>query len=1145
MLSLLLLIACVFGYSDIQNCQLLPVENDTPEYFECPQHTSVMSVAEAGIDVQCSGITNCDVYACCVPASPVSESAGLAETWCFLWYFGAPFGLNGGATCQAAGLNKYTSTEAMKKCEMNVAANDDGTCFEQCCYKGQTPCDQTTPAPGTTTLEPQPTCPPYTGDSTCQQWADNNGVCEEGFRIRQGDLSQIECYQEPFAICCQPYVAMPDCHLNCCEPEGCHDPCDPMTCESNCQSKTGGVDTCPDWKTDKKDPKTRPNVCDLGSNIWDDQPYPFEHNCGCKINHENGCDQCRDGFFQMDLKTPCLCCEVLTSCHHCQSFKGCAVCKLRKTDDGTSYYRPTPSTCQLYPGSDRTIDVCGPCSLWYARYETFCPNGVDGATCAEYNNTWPVDQTHRKKKEFEDCSDSSIPCEDGLKCHKVNVWYSQCRSENRDCTYEMQRIFPDGLSDFDRPLDGVNLTVWYTRAGQCTSVSCSQAGPEYYGDINFCCGEDSVTSFVEWDSSGNNAGDCFMKQNCVPENKTITYSSDGSQHDISLWYTVEARDQIEGTIQLPCATGYEGEIIFKCTKSKFVKEKETCTPNCYAGGECTEQADCCGNLVCTNFTEVALCVAPENKCTLDLSKSTTANLDATTSESNCAGSIGSSQCTLSCAAGHTLHGCAECWEEGGIFDLDAVICHPDNQRPTCECSRYQGGDNERDVFQCQGRRHRKNTQTHKHTAGYFDNSTSPGVWVPAKDEVVRDTVGDSNIYLNDQVPDFEPRVCYNRPGQTGASDRNNEPTNNRCGEGSALEMHYGPQGNCQLTWECELAASCGTDSGFWTDAKCQELGGDNSWVAKNGLNNKGCGASTSDCTKELCCQQPTCDSFFASGECENGLSPRGGDYKCGDNCDETTCCAQTCDAWNTDGQTCAGGLTYDARRKDVACGIKGTGGSGASWSGECGSTCCHATCQSVHDNDANWCSSFEFTVNITAGLTLNAAVADQECGNAAEDCDKLFCCEHVTCKEVLDNDSSFCSAAGLSPVAFTFQPCGKDIASCGTDICCRATCADFCSAGQASRVGDGEPTSNCYWPDEDTDIYFNSTYKGARVTNLNCRNAGDECGPTTELCAKSLCCEIYGPEYPSNPMDSNNDHTYKGHAGSPQNEPPISVSGQN
>jgi len=353
-----------------------------------------------------------------------------------------------------------------------------------------------------------------------------------------------------------------------------------------------------------------------------------------------------------------------------------------------------------------------------------------------------------------------------------------------------------------------------------------------------------------------------------------------------------------------------------------------------------------------------------------------------------------------------------------------------------------------------------------------------------------------------------------------------------------LEMHYGPKGDCQLTWECQLAATCATDSGFWTDAKCQELGGSSNWVAKTGLANKGCGSRLEDCNHHLCCEERTCDFWFddLSGNCteEVGLPARGGDYKCGDTCDETTCCAQTCSAWNADGQSCAAAHVYDPTRKDRPCGNKD--GSGV-WNGDCGVECCHATCQSVHDNDATWCSSFEFAVNVSSGLGLNAKTAASECGQDAADCDKLFCCEHVTCKEVMDSNSGFCSDAGLTPVAFAYQPCGKDVASCSTDICCRATCADFCSAGQASRVGDGEATSNCYWPDEDTTIHFNSTYKDARVTNLNCRNAGDECGRVTGDCAKSLCCEIYGPEYPSNIMDSNNDHTYKGHAGSPQNEP--------
>merc|ERR1712050_238249 len=121
----------------------------------------------------------------------------------------------------------------------------------------------------------------------------------------------------------------------------------------------------------------------------------------------------------------------------------------------------------------------------------------------------------------------------------------------------------------------------------------------------------------------------------------------------------------------------------------------------------------------------------------------------------------------------------------------------------------------------------------------------------------------------------------------------------------------------------------------------------------------------------------------------------------------------------------------------------------------------------------------------------------------------------------MGNDSSFCSTAGLTPVAFSFQPCGKDVASCTTGTCCRATCADFCSEGQSGRVGNGEPTTQCYFPDDMNHGGFSNSALNPGVTPINCRNAGDECGLTTAACAKSLCCELYSPEYPKNPgLDS-------------------------
>ena len=55
--------------------------------------------------------------------------------------------------------------------------------------------------------------------------------------------------------------------------------------------------------------------------------FCFDQNFIFFFSHNNGCDQCKDGWFKLDYDFPCQECSKLPGCLHCTDFYGCQQCK--------------------------------------------------------------------------------------------------------------------------------------------------------------------------------------------------------------------------------------------------------------------------------------------------------------------------------------------------------------------------------------------------------------------------------------------------------------------------------------------------------------------------------------------------------------------------------------------------------------------------------------------------------------------------------------------------------------------------------------------------------------------------------------------------------------------------------------------------
>jgi len=951
-------------------------------------------------------------------------------------------------------------------------------------------------------------------DNNCKNAIDNEGLtCGVGDAVRQSGFNVVCGGKYPAcdrSVCC---VA---------ESPACSDPCD-LTCdEISCQSSTEGSASCATWSDSNRRnsdgapvTKTRPSLCDIGSTGW--FIYPHEHNCGCKIAHANGCNQCREGYWQLDVQYPCLCTSVIPNCVASHDGRGCDRC-------ATGFHTVTCPLWKGYRGNAAgtfSISVCSDntkddghgrqlpdpnCDQWFAAYDAACYRGVNSDPC--FDNSWPVPGT-RERDEFEDCTAVGVTCKAGLTCHQVNYFYKQCRSTNKDCPSNEITISPPGLAHETQT--DITLTVWYTRAGSCSTVSCSQAG-SYRGTVDICCGADDATIFQSWTSGG----DCHPASYCAGNNVTFTdgqsvsrqvegWHAEGGQEDLY----VNCPDGLEGTVRLRCPNNSSTNPI-----GTLVYISDTCKEACYPGSACDVTEDCCGNLECADRGEGVqnLCVAPAPTCTLG-DTSGIANIGDT---SGCTGTIRDDECTIACAQGFIALGCPQCLNNGGEFSFRNFRCVAEDapgipSRPICQCNSYSDNQNyDRNKFMCQG-------PAYIQGKGITDENSNQ---------------------------DFaEDQICFDRPGVTQLLNEgtDEEISSGRCGDASGKEIHWGKEGLCQLAWECELPVTCDTQkrddqTNFWTTAECQNQHGDNTWVAKGNLGVRGCGMNAQDCNKMLCCEQITCGSFLfvdkdgnAANSCASGTYPVNDHRPCVNGlCDQAQCCGRICD-----GYACIGtGVVNPIEFINHVCTINAP----TTDPDHCEKKCCVATCDSATSQPGFCDSPFVGMTPSTVPRVMNTICSFDDYTK----CDPLQCCEFARCSDVFEADSTFCTSAGLTDVAFNFAPCGASINDCSTNTCCRATCGDYCSAGEAARRGDGDVTANCFWP-SDPDL-TNSTL--SRVANIECRNENVECGLTVEKCSQSLCCQIYYPEFPGNDGGAP-DSTYQGQGNDPYTPVTPSVGGAN
>jgi len=813
------------------------------------------------------------------------------------------------------------------------------------------------------------------------------------------------------------------------------DPCTPGD-QSNCCEDNASCSTynCPNGRTNRPS-----NVCGgltCGSTDTDAccDPIPSTASCstfnvpcpnGQSVNSASNCDA--------DPCTPAdqiNCCEPNASC-------GTFNCPNGRT-------KISANTCGgLACVAGDTDTCCQPLSGGGSCGSHVCPSGTNldaSANCASASCVNSECCTG-SQEEFEECRENGqsagLLCGEGLTCKWVNRFYSQCRasSPNSNCPSQSITVSPAGLNG-----GNVTLDVWFVNSGGTANVSCSQGG-DYSGMVRFQCDVSGTLSYLD--------GDCFPEDYCQRQNVSYTDST-GEPATFNAWYS-EAGDELTGA----CSDGRGGHVTFKCpedssegTVGTLFYVEDNCHENCFDNRfGCNSDADCCGNLVCVGSGDSAQCMP---QCRLPSDYDSLID-NVNTTRTSCSGTTTDASCQISCQDGYTLYGCPQCKIDGQDFILDNVRCVADGSTPACDCWE-----------------------------GFFVGEAS--------------RAGKSYC----QGPDGR---CFDRHGQT-------QEGSGRCGEASALEIHWGQEGECQLAWECELTDTC--SSAGWDDTKCQTEA-DLFFASRSGsfyyeertfprnTANIGCG-NFRECSVDLCCQEKTCGRWLRqnTGTCEGlSLIEAGADKVCtGGNCTSTNCCipSTTCSSFleSTTNACTIQGLVIDIKNSDHLC--DDTVG------GDCSSKCCVATCGTAKEvvgqdgfkdalcrcssNDTNSCYSGQ-DYNSFESRSLSAR-SDVICGKTNKLCDPLKCCEHVTCKDVYEEDSTFCTSQDLTNVEFDLVPCGRNTTDCIAEYdssnsrhaCCTATCLNYWSARPSS----------C--PEE----------------TRNIDNRFVICGLRTSHCADSLCC---------------------------------------
>ena len=85
---------------------------------------------------------------------------------------------------------------------------------------------------------------------------------------------------------------------------------------------------------------------------WDDYAGGQDVECQC---HNNGCDQCEDGWFKVDFDFPCQPCDEFIGCMHCTDFLGCQQC-----EEGYTLVEDDECGEDSYVGTGGKVHYCVP-----------------------------------------------------------------------------------------------------------------------------------------------------------------------------------------------------------------------------------------------------------------------------------------------------------------------------------------------------------------------------------------------------------------------------------------------------------------------------------------------------------------------------------------------------------------------------------------------------------------------------------------------------------------------------------------------------------------------------------------------------------------------------------------------------------------
>ena len=139
---------------------------------------------------------------------------------------------------------------------------------------------------------------------------------------------------------------------------------------------------------------------------WDDYDGGQSNECQC---HNNGCDQCEDGWFKLDYDFPCQSCSGLVGCMHCADFHGCQQCSdgytmVEHDSCGEDSVHNTGNIKFKYCVPDGTQDTDGPCLLENLVDDAAEPTDAGCPIVTESDNC-------NNDENCDDCNQYTLHCE--------------------------------------------------------------------------------------------------------------------------------------------------------------------------------------------------------------------------------------------------------------------------------------------------------------------------------------------------------------------------------------------------------------------------------------------------------------------------------------------------------------------------------------------------------------------------------------------------------------------------------------------------------------------------------------------------------------------------------------------------------------